>query len=154
MHSAQRNGTAESMRRCRHIGDLRSPFMGLSGARGGPGIELAICTIEWYISPQRGCGMIVSFRDEWLHDFFVEDVRSRKIPSSLEGRLFRKIQMIDDATTDGDLRVPPSNHFEKLRGNPKGLHSIRVNKQWRLIFQWDGGRGEATGVDLDDHGHL
>ena len=40
--------------------------------------------------------------------------------------------MIDDATTDQDLRVPPSNHFEKLRGNLAGFHSIRVNKQWRL----------------------
>jgi proteic killer suppression protein len=95
--------------------------------------------------------MIVSFRDDWLRDFFVEDVRSRKIPSDLESRLFRKIQMIDDAMTDGDLRVPPSNHFEKLRGSLEGLHSIRINQQWRLVFQWDGSRGEAKGVYLDDH---
>jgi proteic killer suppression protein len=87
-------------------------------------------------------------------DFFVEDVRSRKIPPDLEGRLFRKIQMIDDATADRDLRAPPSNHFEKLRGNPAGFHSIRVNKQWRIVFQWDSGRGEATGVYLDDHSYL
>jgi plasmid maintenance system killer protein len=60
--------------------------------------------------------MIVSFRDDWLHDFFVEDVRSKKIPPDLETRLFRKIQMIDDAATGQDLRLPPSNHFEKLRG--------------------------------------
>ena len=65
--------------------------------------------------------------------------------SDLESRLFRKLQMIDDATTDQDLRVPPSNHFEKLRGNLAGFHSIRVNKQWRLVFRWDGGRGEADG---------
>ena len=97
--------------------------------------------------------MIVSFRDDGLRDFFVGDVRSKKIPSDLESRLFRKIQMIDDATTDQDLRVPPSNHFEKLHGNLAGLHSIRVNKQWRLVFQWDGGRGEATGVYLDDHSY-
>ncbi len=71
--------------------------------------------------------MILSFRDDWLRDFFVEDTRSRNIPSDLESRLFRKLQMIDDATTDQDLRVPPSNHFEKLRGNLAGLHSIRVN---------------------------
>jgi toxin HigB-1 len=95
--------------------------------------------------------MIVSFRDDWLRDFFVEDVRSRKIPPDLESRLFRKIQMIDDATADQDLRVPPSNHFEKLRGNLEGLHSIRV--QWRLAFQWDGGRGQAKGVTLDDHSY-
>lgn len=61
--------------------------------------------------------------------------------------------MIDDATSDADLRVPPSNHFEKPQGNLAGLHSIRVNKQWRLIFRWDGGRGEATDVYLDDHGY-
>jgi toxin HigB-1 len=98
--------------------------------------------------------MIVSFRDGWLRDFFVEDIRSKRIPSDLESRLFRKIQMIDDATTDQDLRVPPSNYFEKLRGNLEGFHSICVNKQWRLIFRWNGGRGEATGVYLDDHGYL
>ena len=97
--------------------------------------------------------MIVSFRDDWLRDFFVEDVRSKRIPSNLESRLFRKIQMIDDAATDRDLRVPPSNHFEKLRGNLEGFRSIRVDKQWRLVFRWDGRRGEATGVYLDDHSY-
>src|ERR1043165_7006260 len=97
--------------------------------------------------------MIASFRDAWLRAFFVEDRRSRSIPSDLENRLFRKLQMIDDATTDQDLRVPPSNRFEKLRGNLAGLHAIRVNNQWRLIFRWDGGRGEAEGVYLHDHSY-
>jgi len=67
--------------------------------------------------------------------------------------VFRKLQMIDDATTDQDLRVPPSNHFEKLRGKLADFHSIRVNQQWRLIFKWDGSRGEATDVYLDDHSY-
>jgi len=49
--------------------------------------------------------------------------------------------MVDDAATDQDLRIPPSNHFEKLRGNLAGLHSIRVNRQWRLIFRWDSRQG-------------
>ena len=97
--------------------------------------------------------MILSFRDDWLRDFFVDDVRSKKIPPDLESRLFRKLQMIDDAMTDQDLRVPPSNHFEKLRGNLDGFQSIRVNKQWRLVFRWDSGRGEATGIYLDDHSY-
>ncbi len=97
--------------------------------------------------------MIASFRDEWLGAFFVEDIRSRNIPADLESRLFRKLQMIDDATTDQDLRVPPSNHFEKLRGTLAGFHSIRVNQQWRLVFRWDGRRGEAEGVYLDDHSY-
>ena len=97
--------------------------------------------------------MIVSFRDGRLRDFFVEDVFSKKVSSDLQSRLFRKIQLIDDATTDQDLRAPPSNHFEKLHGDLAGFHSIRVNKQWRLVFQWDTGRGEATGVYLDDHSY-
>lgn len=97
--------------------------------------------------------MIVGFRDAWLRAFFVDDVRSRNIPSDLEGRLFRKLQMIDDAATDQDLRVPPSNHFEKLRGKLDRFHAIRVNRQWRLIFQWDAGRGEAADVYLDDHSY-
>jgi proteic killer suppression protein len=97
--------------------------------------------------------MIVSFRDEWLRAFFVENIPSRNIPPDLESRLFRKLQMIDDATIDQDLRAPPSNHFEKLRGNLAGLHSIRVNKQWRLVFQWDGSRGGAISIYLDDHSY-
>jgi len=76
--------------------------------------------------------MIVSFWDGWLEAFFIKDRHSRHIPADLESRLSRKLQMIDDATTDQDLRVPPSNHFEKLRGNLAEFHSIRVNSQWRL----------------------
>lgn len=97
--------------------------------------------------------MILSFQDDWLKKFFIDDIKSRNIPPDLAGRLFRKLQMIDDATTDHDLRVPPSNHFEKLHGNLKGLHSIRVNSQWRLIFGWNGSRGEATNIYLDDHSY-
>ena len=97
--------------------------------------------------------MILSFRDDWLRAFFVDDLPSRSIPPDLESRLFRKLQMLDDATTDQDLRVPPSNHFEKLRGNLAGHHSIRVNRQWRLVFHWDGERGEATDVYLDGHSY-
>lgn len=97
--------------------------------------------------------MIVSFRDEWLSAFFIDDTSARAIPPDLETRLFRKLQMLDDATTDQDLRVPPSNHFEKLRGRLEGFHSIRVNQQWRLTFQWNADRGEATDVTLDDHSY-
>jgi len=97
--------------------------------------------------------MILSFRDDWLREFFVNDIRSKRIPADLEIRLFRKIQMIDDATADADLRVPPSNHFEKLRGKLAKFHSIRVSQQWRLVFQWDGSRGEALDLYLDNHSY-
>ena len=97
--------------------------------------------------------MIASLRDEWLRAFFVEDVRSKRIPPDLESRLFRKLQMIDDATSHQDLRVPPSNHFEKLRGHLAGWHSIRVNGPWRWVFKWNGGHGEAKDVYLDNHNY-
>ena len=97
--------------------------------------------------------MILGFRDRWLQEFFIPDLPSRNIPSDLENRLFRKLQLLDDAMSDSDLSVPPSNHFEKLRGALTGRHSIWVNNQWRLIFQWDGTRGEAAGVYLDNHSY-
>jgi len=97
--------------------------------------------------------MILSFRDEWLRAFFVDDTGSKKIPADLDQRLFRKLQVIDDATSDQDLRMPPSNHFEKLQGKLDGFHSIRVNRQWLLIFQWNAVRGEAILVYLDDHSY-
>jgi toxin HigB-1 len=97
--------------------------------------------------------MIISFRDDWLRRFFAEDAHAKSIPADVKSRLFRKIQMIDDAVTDQDLRVPPSNHFEKLQGRLEGFCSIRINRQWRLIFQWNAERGEASGLYLDDHSY-
>lgn len=97
--------------------------------------------------------MIITFRDRWLRDFFLEDRSSRRIPADIEDRLFRKLQLLDDAVTDSDLRVPPSNHFEKLRGRLAGLYAIRINDQWRLIFAWTGEKGEAREVYLDNHSY-
>jgi toxin HigB-1 len=97
--------------------------------------------------------MIVSFRDNWLLAFFAHNRRDKRVPSDLENMLFRKLQMIDDAVTDMDLRIPLSNHFEKLAGNLAGWHSIRVNQQWRLIFVWDADRGEAKDIYLDNHSY-
>ena len=95
--------------------------------------------------------MIRSFRDRWLRDFYLEDKAGKKLPAEVRDRLFRKLQLIDDATSELDLRSPPSNHFEKLKGNLAGKHSVRINKQWRLVFAWSDERGEAQGVYLDDH---
>lgn len=95
--------------------------------------------------------MIKSFCDKWLRGFFIEDTHSRKIPSVIRSRLFRKLQLLDDATCDLDLRSPTSNHFEKLSGQLQGKCSIRVNDQWRLIFAWDGDRGEANRIYLNNH---
>jgi proteic killer suppression protein len=95
--------------------------------------------------------MIESWRDEWLRDFFLKDVYAKKLPADLRDRVFRKLQMIDDATCDADLRVPPSNHFERLSGSLEGWHSIRVNIRWRLVFRWNG--SEAHDIYLDDHSY-
>ena len=90
--------------------------------------------------------MIASFRDPWLRRFFIDDVRSRQIPATLSDRLFRKLQLLDDAVSDQDLRVPPGNHFERLKGNLNGFCSLRVNQQYRIIFQWDSERGVASDI--------
>ena len=95
--------------------------------------------------------MIATWRDAWLRHFFEDDKHSKRIPADVEDRLFRRLQMIDDATSDIDLRIPPSNHFEKLTGSLAGLHSIRVNDRYRLIFLWEG--SEASNIYLDDHSY-
>lgn len=97
--------------------------------------------------------MIQSFRDSWLKDFYLQDRKHRRIPADIEDRLFRKLQLIDDAVSQNDLRSPPSNHFEALRGRLRGRYSIRVNRQWRLVFQWDDTNGTADNIYLDDHSY-
>lgn len=97
--------------------------------------------------------MIKDFRDRWLQDFYIEDKSSKKVPAIIKERLFRKLQLIDDAAKDLDLRLPPSNHFEKLTGRLKEYHSIRVNDQWRLIFKWGNYKGEAEDLYLDNHSY-
>ncbi|MEO8737725.1 MAG: type II toxin-antitoxin system RelE/ParE family toxin [Edaphobacter sp.] len=93
--------------------------------------------------------MIASWKDRGLRKFFEKDEHSKKIPADLRDRLFGKLQMIDDAETEADLRVPPSNHFEQLEGSLAGWHSIRVNAQWRLVFRWE--EGKAADLYLDNH---
>jgi toxin HigB-1 len=97
--------------------------------------------------------MIAGFRDNWLREFFVNDMRPKQLPANLEKVLFRKLQLIDDANEDKDLRVPPGSRFEKLRGKLEGYCSIRVNEQWRVVFTWNSERGEASGLYLDDHSY-
>jgi toxin HigB-1 len=93
--------------------------------------------------------MISSFRDAWLENFFVDGAAHKGIPSSIESALARKLDIIDAATAESDLRVPPGNRFEHLQGRLEGKCSIRVNKQYRLIFEWD--EGKAHHIYLDPH---
>jgi proteic killer suppression protein len=61
---------------------------------------------------------------------------SKKFPNSIQRIALRKLRMINRAITIQDLRVPPGNRLEELKGNRKGQHSIRINDQWRICFEW------------------
>lgn len=91
--------------------------------------------------------MAVEFRDSWLEAFYEDDQNHRKIPSTIESALFRKLEILDAATQESDLRIPPGNRFERLEGNMAGWSSIRINKQYRLIFRWIDGVAQDTYLD-------
>ena len=77
--------------------------------------------------------MIISFADKETEKIF-EQIVSTKLPIDIQKIALRKLVMIDNAVSLNDLRVPPSNHLEKLSGKLKGKWSIRVNNQWRICF--------------------
>ncbi len=76
-------------------------------------------------------------------------VGSRKLPTSIQKMALRKLEMMEYALDLNDLRIPPSNHLEALKGNRKGQHSIRVNAQWRICFVWR--QGHAYNVEIVDY---
>ncbi len=91
--------------------------------------------------------MAVEFKDKWLERFYENDEGHRQIPKSIQNALFRKLQILDAAEKEVDLRIPPGNRFEHLHGNLQGWCSIRVNRQYRLIFQWVDGVAVETYLD-------
>lgn len=93
--------------------------------------------------------VISECRDQWLDDYYFGGQPTRHVPGNLESALKRKLQIIHAAEGEKDLMIPPGNRFEHLNGKLKGWCSIRVNKQYRLVFQWD--QGEARGLYLDPH---
>lgn len=91
--------------------------------------------------------MIVSFRDKETEAIWRGDV-SRRLPASIQQVARRKLRMLNAAQRLDDLRVPPANRLEALKGDRKGQHSIRINGQWRICFVWqDGNAANATIVD-------
>jgi proteic killer suppression protein len=79
--------------------------------------------------------MIRSFRDAETRLIF-DGVRSRKLPSDIQSTARRKLRMIDVAAVLDDLRYPPGNRLEALKGDRAGQWSIRINDQWRICLVW------------------
>ena len=92
--------------------------------------------------------MIKSFADKKTEVFW-KTGKSPKIPPTIRKRAYRKLQLLHAATTIEFLRVPPSNHLEKMSGDRKGMYSIRVNKQFRIVFVWK--QGHAENVEIVDY---
>ena len=92
--------------------------------------------------------MIESFGDSETEKIFA-GTRSRKLPGDIQHRARRKLRMLDQARELRDLRIPPSNRLEALKGDFKGFWSIRINDQWRIIFRWDG--GNKSEVEIIDY---
>ena len=81
----------------------------------------------------------------WLGDF------SRRLPRDIQRVARRKLRMLNNAQELADLRAPPGNRLELLKGNRSGQHSIRINDQWRICFRWEG--RDAINVEIVDYPH-
>lgn len=92
--------------------------------------------------------MIKSFADKRTAAIFAGYV-VRGLPAQIQKRARAKILVVDAAPQLDDLRIPPGNRLEALRGDRKGQHSVRVNDQWRICFAWRD--GEAWDVEIDDY---
>lgn len=92
--------------------------------------------------------MIRSFADRRTEELHAGRV-PRGMPVDLVRRTVRKLFMLDTVTRLEDLRVPPGNHLEALKGDRAGQHSIRVNDQWRICFVWKD--GDAFDVEFCDY---
>ena len=92
--------------------------------------------------------MIRSFKSKEAQKVFNRD-RSKKLPGDIQQVALRKLKMLNRSQTLQDLRIPPSNRLERLKGSRKGQYSIRINDQWRICFRWD--RGDAYEVEIVDY---
>ena len=75
--------------------------------------------------------------------------RSSSLPEDIQNRALRKLRQIDAAQTLNDLRNPPGNNLEALKGDRKGQYSIRITRQWRICFIWN--QGNASNVEIVDY---
>ncbi len=92
--------------------------------------------------------VIKTFKDADTQKIYQRQ-RSRKLPPDIQQVALRKLRMINNSINVNDLRVPPANRLEKLRGNREGQYSIRINDQWRICFEWK--NGDAFNVEIADY---
>ena len=95
--------------------------------------------------------MIRSFKDSMTEDVFhgVNSAKSRKLPNDVKEIAIRKLDQLNASVDINDMRVPPGNHLEKLKGDLKDFYSLRINNQYRLLFQWD--NSGASNVSIVDY---
>lgn len=92
--------------------------------------------------------MIRSFQSKETEKVFRREF-SKRLPPDIQSAALRKLWMLDAATGLDDLRSPPSNRLEMLRGDRQGQYSVRINNQWRICFQWQD--GHAYDVEIVDY---
>jgi len=78
-----------------------------------------------------------------------QGIRSSKLPLEIQKTGRRKLRMINNAKTINDLRIPPANQLKRLKGEMKGIYSIRINDQWRITFSWI--NNNAYNVKIEDY---
>jgi proteic killer suppression protein len=91
--------------------------------------------------------VLQSFADKETRKIWNEE-RSRGFPPDIQQRALIKLAMISQAIDINDLRIPPANRLEALRGDRNGQFSIRINQQWRICFRWED--GHAHDVEITD----
>ncbi|MEX2410827.1 MAG: type II toxin-antitoxin system RelE/ParE family toxin [Candidatus Paceibacterota bacterium] len=92
--------------------------------------------------------MIKDFGDKESEKIWI-GIRSKKLPNGIQNIARRKLRMLNNAQDLNDLRIPPANRLEKLKGDLIEYHSIRINRQWRVIFQWK--NRDAYNVEIVDY---
>lgn len=92
--------------------------------------------------------MIKSFRSKETEKIW-DGIRSANLPFEIQNIGRKKLRMLNNSFSTTDLKIPPSNRFEKLAGDLKDYYSIRINDQWRIIFKWY--NGHSLEVEINDY---
>ncbi len=92
--------------------------------------------------------MIISFGSKATNKIW-QGERVKKIPPEIQQLGRRKLRMLNNSLNIADLKIPPSNRLEKLKGTRKDYYSIRINNQWRIVFKWE--NNHSSNVEITDY---